>query len=88
MRARGGGCGKPPGQTNTLVGVDRERDVQWEGGICRHIDHHLPLQLAVVPGCNPTHLYCSLRLCPHTATIYKSGRPDEHTRVLLFTLHA
>lgn len=38
MRAGGGGYGKPPGQTNTLVGVDRERDVQWEGGICRHID--------------------------------------------------
>ena len=57
-----------------------------------------PLQLAVVPGCDPTPLCYPARPCSPTHTVYPGARPWENTHThththshvwaSLFTLHA
>lgn len=67
--------------------VGRERDVRWGGGIGKHTDPPPP-----AAGCGPrvwprSPLLSTLAF-PYNTTVNASARPGEHTRALLFTLHA
>lgn len=60
---------------------------RWLGGVGKQATSSAaPLQLAVVPGCDPADPLLSSPLL--TPTFKPAPTPGEHTRVLLFTLHA